>query len=58
MGLPLLRVDLWSRVLFMKMALDLMIKFVITHHSLSGSLVTALLVSVSHPRSDSVKLLV
>jgi hypothetical protein len=42
----------------MKRALDPMVKFVTVHHSLSGSPVTALLVSVGHPRSDSIGLLV
>jgi hypothetical protein len=59
MGLLLLRVDsMVKEFYFMKRALDPMVKFVTAHHSLSGSLVTALLVSVGHPRSDSVGLLV
>jgi hypothetical protein len=42
----------------MKRVLDSMVKFVTAHHSLSGSPVTTLLVSVGHPRSGSVGLLV
>jgi hypothetical protein len=43
---------------FIKRALNLMVKLVTTHYSLSGSPVTALLVNVGHPRSDWVGLLV
>ena len=59
MGLLFLLVDsMIKEFYFMKRALDLMVKFVTAHYSLSGSPVTTLLVSVGHPRSDLVGLLV
>jgi hypothetical protein len=42
----------------MKRALDPMVKFVTVHHSLSGSPITTLLVSVGHPRLESIGQLV
>jgi hypothetical protein len=59
MDLLLLRVDsMVKEFYFMKKALDPMVKFMTTHHSWSESPVTALLVSVGHLRSDSIRLLV
>jgi hypothetical protein len=59
MSLLLLRVDsMIKEFYFMKRALDLIVKFVTTYHSLKRLLVTALLISVGHPRSDSIGLLI
>jgi hypothetical protein len=59
MSLLLLRVDsMVKEFSFMKRALNPMVKFCDNASSLSGSLVTALLISVGHPMSNLVGLLV